>query len=89
MRKNTLLVQSYNNKIINYVNTVNIVLLLNYLSIDLFNKEYNNIAVKLDGTLCLNKNNFIIECSKYPEPVEPLLPRYLSISFTLLRTKNN
>lgn len=38
MRKNTLLVQSYNNKIINYVNTVNIVLLLNYLSIDLFNK---------------------------------------------------
>lgn len=51
MRKNSLFVQSYNNKITSYVNIVNIVLLLNYLSIDLFSKEYNNIAVKLDGTV--------------------------------------
>lgn len=51
MRKNILFVQSYNNKITSYVNIVNIVLLLNYLSIDLFGKEYNNIAVKLDGTV--------------------------------------
>lgn len=52
MKKNTLFVQSYNNKITDYVNIVNIVLLLNYhLSTNLFSKEYNNIAVKLDGTV--------------------------------------